>query len=125
MKTIEEVKAVVAAAHQYDIDLFWYINEEDEVRAGIILNDVFFWGCSDCEDVEAEDLPALEAAMIDNEGVWGPEIYAARKRKMRPQNAIINHAHNQQVRRALLDAGPEREVGPGNPRELEVYECDT
>jgi hypothetical protein len=118
MKTIEDVKIVVAAAHQYDIDLFWYINEIDEVRAAVLMNDVFFWGCSDCEDVEVEDLPALKEAMIDNEGVWGPEIYAARKRKMRPQNAIINGSPLE-VRKAFLEAGPERPVDHGNPKELE------
>jgi hypothetical protein len=36
MKTIDEVKAVVRAAFEHDIDLFWSVDENDEVRAAIV-----------------------------------------------------------------------------------------
>jgi hypothetical protein len=119
MKTIEEVKTVVAAANQHDVDLFWYINDDDEVRAAVNVNDVFFWGCSDCEDVEAEDVPLFNHSFTLGGHQYGAEIYAARKRGMRPQNAVVNKAPHE-VKRALLDAGPVREVGAGNPKELET-----
>jgi len=120
MKTIEEVKAVAAASCELDIDLYWYIDEEkDEARAAVNVNDVFFWGCSDCEDVEAEDVPLFNHSFTLGGHQYGAEIYAARKRGMRPQNAIINIAPPH-VKQALLDAGPVREVGAGNPKELET-----
>ena len=118
MKTIDDVKTVVNVAFQHDIDLFWYINEEEEVCAAVNVNDVFFWGCSDLEDVEAEDAPALYDACSVGGYQYGAEIYAARKRGMRPQNAVINHAPPE-VKQAFLDAGPVREVDAGNPKELE------
>lgn len=118
MKTIDEVKAVVAAAWNADIELYWYIDENDEVRAAVNVNDTFFWGVSDCEDVEAEDVPMFTSASLIGEGVYTADIYAARKRGMRPQNAVINHAPPE-VRKVLLEAGPERPVDFGNPRELE------
>jgi hypothetical protein len=33
MKTIEEVKYIVTAASEHDVDLWWHINEEGDVRA--------------------------------------------------------------------------------------------
>lgn len=119
MKTIEEVKAVVAAAWDIDLDLYWHIdNDTDEVRAAVLVNDTFFWGASDCEIVEAEDVTLLRE-MYDIGGYkYVADLFAARKRKMRPQNAVINGAPPE-VRKALLEAGPERPVDYGNPKELE------
>jgi len=117
MKTIEDVATVVNAAFQHDVDLFWYINDDEEVRAAVNVNDTFFWACSDCEDVEAEDVPSFNEAFILGGYMYGAEIYAARKRGMRPQNAVINKAPPE-VLRAFLDAGPLREVDFGNPKEL-------
>ena len=118
MKTIDDVKAVVAAAFEHDVDLFWYINDDKEVCAAVNVNDTFFWGCSDLEDVEAEDVPMFNEAFTLGGYKYGAEIYAARKRDMRPQNAVINPAPPE-VQRAFLDAGPLREVDFGNPKELE------
>jgi len=119
MKTIEDVATVVNAAFQHDVDLFWYINDDEEVRAAVNVNDTFFCSCSDLEDVEAEDVPMFNEAFTLGGYMHGAEIYAARKRGMRPQNAVINKAPYE-VKRAFLDAGPVREVGIGNPKELEI-----
>lgn len=119
MKTIEDVKTVVAAAWDIDLDLYWHIDDEtDEVRAAVLVNDTFFWGASDCENVEAEDVTLLKE-MYDIGGYkYVADLYAARKRKMRPQNALINMAPPE-IKKFLLEAGPEREVGFGNPHELD------
>lgn len=119
MKTIEDVKTVVAAAWDIDLDLYWHIDDEtDEVRAAVLVNDTFFWGASDCENVEAEDVTLLKE-MYDIGGYkYVADLYAARKRGIRPQNAIINGA-TPEVRKAFLAAGPERPVDFLNPKELE------
>ena len=121
MKTIDEVKAVVRAAFDHDIDLFWSVDENDEVRAAIVVNDVFFWGCSDCEDVEVEDLPMLNQAMKDGGYILWKYLFVCRKRKMRPQGAWINGTlfNDNVLRQHFLDAGPVREIDVGNPKELE------
>jgi len=119
MKTIEDVKTVVAAAYDMDLDFFWHIDDDtDEVRAAVNVNDTFFWAAADCEIVEAEDIPLLKE-MYDIGGYkYVADLYAARKRKMRPQNAIINGA-TPEVRAVFLAAGPERPVDFLNPKELE------
>lgn len=121
MKTIEEVKAVINAAFKYDIDLYWHVDDNDEIRAAINVNDVFFWGCSDAEEVEVEDLPALEKAIRDVGEIWGPYLFSCRKRGMRPQGAWINLCaknYDDFTAQPFLDAGPVREIDFGNPKEV-------
>lgn len=122
MKTIEEVKAIINAAFKYDIDLYWHVDDSDEIRAAINVNDVFFCGCSDAEEVEVEDLPALEKAMEDGGYIWGSYLFVCRKRGMRPQGAWINAGvknYKEFNARPFLDAGPMREIDVGNPEEVE------
>ena len=118
MKTIDDVATVVAAANKHDVDLYWHIDDDNEVKALVNLNDTFFWACSDCEDVESEDVPLFDEAFTIGGDMHGADIYASRKRGMRPQNAVINKAPPE-VQRAFLDAGPVRAVDFGNPKELE------
>ncbi len=122
MKTIEEVKAVVNAAFKHDIDLLWRVDDNNEIRAAINVNDVFFWGCSDAEEIEVEDLPELEKALEDGGYIFGSYLFVCRKRGMRPQGAWINLcAKNYDDFKAqpFLDAGPVREIDVGNPKEVE------
>lgn len=76
-------------------------------------NDVFAWGCADCEQLTEETLPALAQAYQDSDKV-GAELFCSRVRKERPQGAF--YAYIPEEEWPLFDAcGPEREVGPGNP----------
>lgn len=119
MKTIEDVRTVVAAAYDMDLDFFWHIDDDtDEVRAALNVNDTFWWGAADCEIVEAEDIPLLKE-MYDIGGYkYVADLFASRKRGIRPQNAVINGA-TPEVRAVFLEAGPERPVDFLNPKELE------
>lgn len=121
MKTLEDIKTVIRFAFNNDIDLLWSVDDEtDEIQALVNVNDVFYWGCSDAEQVEAEDVPAFQQAIDDvgNDYGWEKDLYAARKRGMRPQGAIINAAPAY-VRKLLMEAGPVREVDFANPKEIE------
>ncbi len=55
-------------------------------------NDVFFWATADAEEITADDVPLLEACLADLEKCgesWAiaylAELFAARKRHLRPQ----------------------------------------
>ena len=83
---------------------------------------MFFWGCSDAEEIEVDDLPALEKAMEDGGYIWGSYLFVCRKRGMRPQGAWINagiHSRGGFKLQPFLDAGPVREIDVVNPEEVE------
>lgn len=80
-------------------------------------NDVFAWGCADCEKIESdEDLDALDQAKADAPNDW-PLLFVARKRKTRPQGAVYKHFDIESI--PLFNAcGPRREPGLGNPYDV-------
>jgi hypothetical protein len=53
----------------------------------VLCNDFFFWARSDAVDVTEETLPELEKAILDSDNIYGPLLYCARQREMRPQGA--------------------------------------
>jgi len=76
-------------------------------------SDVFFWGCSDCEDITSDTLPVLEQSVKDAD-CDGILLYCARKRKMQPQGAYYKYIETENWH--LFDAcGPENKIGFGNP----------
>lgn len=103
-------------------DLFWRV-DDGELKLYANVSDVFAWGGSDVEEITRETLPELEQAYADLKAVgaeeFTAELYAARLRKMRPQGAYYPTDAHESWRRiyALFDAcGPERALGPGNPK---------
>lgn len=85
-------------------------------------NDFFYWGCADAEEVTAENLPVLEACILDVSKALSPDkdldtalmLYCARIRTLRPQGAC--YPHLPQAAWPLFDAcGPAREPDFGNP----------
>ena len=111
---VRGVLKVFAEADLYD--LWWQV--ENEVKFGVRVNDVFWWGTADVEMIEFDDIPLLWSCLADlerdNNGSWLPELFAARKRGMRPQGAVYRGWDA--TMRALFDAcGPERETDVFNP----------
>ena len=102
------------AKHDCHDDFWWKF--DPELKFFIRCNDVFAWGYSDVEGIETEkDLADLNQAYEDSR-LFGAELYAARRRGMRPQGAFYYHFDEDLA--ALFDAcGPYREVGFGNPYE--------
>lgn len=126
----------------YVMDMLKFIEEEDlgyqfwwrtdgafaPITFFVNANDLFYWACGDAEEVTPDALPALKQAIADckaidptddaDVGCW---LFTCRIRKMRPQGA----AYPAKKYWTLFDAcGPEREIGPGNPRKPGVRTRD-
>jgi hypothetical protein len=85
-------------------DLDFYVN----------CNDLFFWGCSDAEDIETqEDIDLLKKCFEDIGEYWATQLFTARKRRMRPQGAA--YPKNENLWKFFDDCGPEREIDLCNP----------
>lgn len=83
-------------------------------------NDLFAWGCADCETLTAENIELLEqsykdaAAVSEHGEIYGALLFCCRSRQMRPQGACYSHFPKELW--PLLDkCGEERETGFGNP----------
>lgn len=81
-------------------------------------NDLFFWGCADLEELTPSNIDVFEKAIEDVRAAsgsccYGPELFCARVRKMRPQGRAYP---GDRKLWPLFDAcGPERTVGPSDP----------
>lgn len=106
-------------------------------------SDTFFWGSADAEEVTAETLPVLEQVVADLAPLRAAanaageakrarffeyavsDLYASRIRGMRPQGAVYTRRYSSipEVWPMFDAAGPEREVGFGNPIASPDSEC--
>ena len=99
--------------HDLSEEIFW----DEKLEFFVICNDFFYWACSDCERLTRENLPQLLEAMQEVEALglngwqYGPLLFCARQRKMRPQIPYYEHIH--QDLHALFDAcgGPQGDRG--------------
>jgi hypothetical protein len=95
-------------------DLFWRCENPDTIEFFVNVNDIFWWATADLEPITPEDLPAMRQAVADVRKITECKhvsdafvLWAARKRKMRPQRPAY-HMWDKQLW-ALFDAcGPER-----------------
>lgn len=114
-----------------------FIVNTKEQEIAVICNDVFAWGFADAEDIEtSDDIELLRQSIKDCTAIeprssHGALLYCARKRNMRPQGAYykyldvydykkdqppeLNAEATAKMHKLFNDAGPEREVGFGNP----------
>lgn len=101
-------------------DLWWRTDGEyAPIQFFINCNDVFMWGCSDCEQITPENIEILRSSYEDCEEN-GAELFCSRVRHMRPQGAWYGYCSRDKW--ALFDAcGPERETGIGNPYKPGAY----
>jgi len=119
---------VLAFFARYDIhdDLWWKV-EGDNVEWIVNCNDEFAWGGADCEELTARNFPVLERTMKDVLAIYeygeeaAVELFVARIRRMRPQNA--SYVLYPKALWPLFDAcGPERPKDFGNPYTREKAE---
>lgn len=96
--------------------LFWRTDAEyAPVTFFINCNDEFWWATADCERITPENLPELHQAIKDCQVAegdkwcsWGPLLFCARVRKMRPQQPA--YPKDEPAVAALFDAaGPVRD----------------
>lgn len=76
-------------------DMFFWTDKNGKVCIGPNLNDFFAWACADSEPIEVEDIPAFQSAIDDCKAAghewYAPELWAARKRKMMPQERVFEN----------------------------------
>lgn len=106
-------------------ELTWRV-DGGKVRFFVNCNDLFDWGCADCEPLTPENFPELERAVADcqviSAGANGSmamlnaaSLFCCRRRGERPQGACYKSIDS--LAWHLFDAcGPLRAVGLGNPR---------
>lgn len=99
-----------------DSDMLLWQVEGDNVTFFVNVSDVFLWGGADAEAVETmEDVELLKQCRKDCEKHMFM-LYAARKRKLRPQGAIYCMFTKEEAD-LFNKCGPYRERGFGNPKE--------
>jgi hypothetical protein len=114
MKTTDKfIRKLLILAAEKDIifELIW----DENLNFSILCNDLFWWGTADCESVTKETLPILKKAIKDAGNNYGPYLYCARQRKMRPQGAWYSE-RNKKVWHLFNACGPEREISMCNPK---------
>ena len=102
------VFAAFEAADTYE-SLMWRVDmssADRDVRLLALCNDFFHYATADCEEIGAADIPMLESCLADlretGDEHYLAELFAARKRKLRPLEAAGKDMG--EATRALFDA---------------------
>lgn len=62
-------------------------SERQKISIHVICNDVFAWGCADCEELPYNEIENLyEFWLKDN--IWGPAMWCIKQRKEMPQDPV-------------------------------------
>lgn len=88
-----EVFALFAEADDFDCGVFWRVDMTPGANREMTLfaecNDLFFWATADAEPITVADVPLLRQALGDLRPLRAEyemgHLFAARKRKLRPQ----------------------------------------
>ena len=109
---LEFITRVLKAVPDDEHKLMWR-DGNDQIKFSVICND-WFYGGADAEEITPENIDLLERSMSDATaaGHWeyGLELFCARARGMRPQEAFYQGLNDQMI--ALLnDCGPEKADG--------------
>jgi hypothetical protein len=92
--------------------LLWRVKNK-AVTFAAICRDTFWWATADAEEINTDDLDLLERCLTDlkphDEAYLLPELFAARKRNLRPMRLWLKSVDNSEVLKLFLDAGPERD----------------
>lgn len=122
MNSDQHILAVLrfAVERQFSDEISW---NPTTLAPAAMCSDLFEWGTADCEEITPDNFPELKRAVadvsaIDRYSSWGPELFCARVRKMRPQGACYRSIPP--LLTDLFDAcGPERKVDMCNPQTRE------
>lgn len=111
----------VLKAFEFDnTDSLWWNFVDGKIRMYAQCSDFFEWGTADREEILPEDLDLLEQCVkdvteLDRTNMYAGDLFAARKRKQRPQGACYKNLPESLW--PLFDAaGPVREISFTNPR---------
>ena len=109
-------RKVLQIAIDYDLYdcLFWNNDGKvEDIKFFIRCNDVFYWGCSDLEEITEDSIPILKECMELTE-MDGAVLYCAKMRKLRPQGAFYKYIEKENIK-LFNECGPEREIDFVNP----------
>lgn len=92
-------------------DLFWSCTGEyAPITFFINCSDVFWWTTEGItEEVNEDTLPLLKQSYKDGGGIYGGDLYVARRRMLRPQRPYLDRIEDEKIKAHFLAAGPERE----------------
>lgn len=119
MADLDFVTRVLKAFEFDNTESLWWNFDDGKLRMYAKCSDFFEWGTADLEEIQPEDLDLLEQCVkdvteLDRTNMYAGELFAARKRKLRPQGACYKHLP--EVLWPLFDAaGPARETDLFNP----------
>lgn len=146
-KDLEFILRVLTIVSDVDrCDDIWWRTDGEYAPVTFLMNcnDLFWWGCSDCEEVTPENVEMLAQAYVDVEAAisttewstaetpqrnrdmsiswdkssikgYAGTLFCARVRKMRPQGACYR-GMDPRIAKLFDECGPEREVDFGNPK---------
>ena len=89
----EQIRKILSSISKHDL-CGWVIWDDQLIHFSIICNDVFFWGCADCEDIATDDDIALLDKCFEDTEMHGEALYCARRRKERPQGAFYKYLNS-------------------------------
>lgn len=113
---IERVLRIVTLA-DYTSELWWKVNNNNELEFYIKCSDVFCWGTADLEKITEDNIDLLEDSLNEHE-IYGDVLFCARVRKKRPQGAFyreLKEENDNELIKKLNECGPEREINKSNP----------
>lgn len=89
--------------------LMWAVDKDGSLWVGVNCSDTFAWGCSDAEEITADNLPELQRAYADcagiqNGDIWAPDLFAARVRRRKPYAYTMTKLLGNPQLHALFDA---------------------
>lgn len=95
--TPDQAVQVLRLWEQADLyeDIHWHVDPDGSVRLYANCSDLFYWATADAEEIVPGDLPLLIGTLNDLKTVDAtyllPELFSARKRKLRPQKPCYEH----------------------------------
>lgn len=127
----DEILRVLHAVAEADhTDMIWWRTDDEYAPVTFLVNcnDCFYWATADCEEITPDKLQLFEQTLKDAKAacdgfgtIYAGELFAARCRKLRPQNA--SYALYPPEMWGLFDeSGPPRDTDAapfGNPRSRE------
>lgn len=84
-------------------NLFWRVGSYENPNDNIIhfyinCNDLFYWACSDLEEITEENIELLEKTLKELDTHHACDLFCCRSRKMRPQKPMYQHFNIEEVK---------------------------
>ena len=147
LEKLDYIEAILKVGWEADSSdyVFWRPDGPDGWRAFATCSDFFAWATADCEEIAPDDIPLLRQCLADLQNiereyqgkvydtlsrperndaiatVYLSELFASRKRKLRPMRCVYedDHAIGPKLAELFDAAGPPRDDSEGKRKRLE------